>query len=254
MDPTFLTCRYDKAQAVAHIHCVNIRPGDGLFHGRTTTSDHFCPREPEPFVLYGDQTPKSHILKGNWRPGPGSLHTSMQFFYGQAPPRTQPSCRHMPHANLKCHVTLGEEKLLGHFYQTTTGSQYCPQHVEQSQKAPKLHLTQSNLLRGTCGFDFLTMNQKMLKPHGKAKALVTEELLQRCKYSHVEPPFGRQRFLSTHHKADFPFKYQGPAVLKMSDFQESHVPLGTPREQGCRGRKADPQAHQLPMYPCPSQQ
>ncbi|MBZ3881559.1 hypothetical protein SUZIE_163545 [Sciurus carolinensis] len=171
--------RYDKAQAAAHVHCVNIRPGDGLFHGRTTTSDHFCPWQPEPFVLYGDQTPKSHILKGNWRPGPGSLHTSMQFFYGQAPPRTQPSCRHIPHANLKCHVTLGEEKLLGHFYQTTTGSQYCPQHVEQSQKAPNLHLTQSNLLRGTCEFDFLTMNQKMLKPHGKAKALVTEELLQR---------------------------------------------------------------------------
>lgn len=41
-----LTCRYDKAQASAHIHCVNIRPGDGLFHDRTTKREHFYAREP----------------------------------------------------------------------------------------------------------------------------------------------------------------------------------------------------------------
>ena len=43
--PSF-TCRYDKAQASAHIHCVNIRPGDGLFHDRTTKGEHFYAREP----------------------------------------------------------------------------------------------------------------------------------------------------------------------------------------------------------------
>lgn len=41
-----LICRYDKAQAAAHIHYVNIRPGDGLFHDRTTKADHFYAREP----------------------------------------------------------------------------------------------------------------------------------------------------------------------------------------------------------------
>nr|XP_040146495.1 testis-expressed protein 45 [Ictidomys tridecemlineatus] len=245
--------RYDKAQAATHIHQVNIRPGDGLFHGRTTVTDHFYAREPEPFVLHGDQTPKSHILKGNWHPGPGSLSTSMQFFHGQVPPSTQPPGRHMTHENLKSHVILGEEKLLGHFFQTTTGSHYCPQHVEGSQKIPSPQMTQSNLPKGTCEFDFLTMNQKMLKPHGRAKALVTEELLQKCKYSHLEPPLGGQRFLSTNYQVDFPFKYQGPVVLKMMNFQESHVPLGTPRQPGCRHRKVDPQAPQMPMYPCPSQ-
>nr|XP_027810673.1 testis-expressed protein 45 [Marmota flaviventris] len=245
--------RYDKAQAATHIHHVNIRPGDGLFHDRTTMTDHFYAREPEPFVLHGDQTPKSHILKGNWPPGPGSLSTSMQFFHGQVPPSTQPPGRHMTHENLKCHVILGEEKLLGHFFQTTTGSHYCPQHVEGSQKIPSLQLTQSNLPKGTCEFDFLTMNQKMLKPHGTAKALVTKELLQKCKYSHLEPPLGGQRFLSTNYQVDFPFKYQGSVVLKTMNFQESHMPLGTPRQLGCRRRKVDPQAPQMPMYPCPSQ-
>uniref|UniRef100_A0A452RXP9 Testis expressed 45 n=1 Tax=Ursus americanus TaxID=9643 RepID=A0A452RXP9_URSAM len=75
--------RYDKAQAAAHIHYVNIRPGDGLFHDRTTKADHFYAREPERFVLHHDQTPASHILEGNWCPGPGSLTTSMHFFHGQ---------------------------------------------------------------------------------------------------------------------------------------------------------------------------
>lgn len=82
----------------------------------------------------------------------------------------------------------------------------------------------------------------------------TPTLISQCKYSHMEPPLGGQRFFSTNYKVDFPFKYQGPTVLKMSNFQESHVPLGTPRELGCRGRKVDPRAPQMPMYPCPSQQ
>uniref|UniRef100_A0A8C0C6I9 Testis expressed 45 n=1 Tax=Balaenoptera musculus TaxID=9771 RepID=A0A8C0C6I9_BALMU len=70
--------RYDKAQASAHIHCVNIRPGDGLFHDRTAKGEHFYP-----FVLHHDRTPESHILEGNGCPGPGSLTTSTHFFRGQ---------------------------------------------------------------------------------------------------------------------------------------------------------------------------
>lgn len=45
-DKSPLICRYDKAQAAAHIHYVNIRPGDGLFHDRTTKAEHFYAREP----------------------------------------------------------------------------------------------------------------------------------------------------------------------------------------------------------------
>lgn len=50
MDP-HLICRYDKAQASANIHCVNICPGDGLFHGRTTKAEHFYAREPGESLL-----------------------------------------------------------------------------------------------------------------------------------------------------------------------------------------------------------
>nr|XP_028695394.1 testis-expressed protein 45 isoform X1 [Macaca mulatta] len=244
--------RYDKAQAAAHIHYVNIRPGDGLFHDRTTKAEHFYAREPEPFVLHHDQTPESHILKGNWCPGPGSLDTFMQYFYGQPPPATQPPSRHVPHEKLQSHVTLGEPKLLRCFFKTTMGSDYCPSEWRQVQKAPNLHLQPSNLPQGTGEFDFLTMNQKMLKPHGTAPALVTEEMLQRCKYSHMEPPLGGLRFFSTQYKDEFPFKYQGPAALRLKNPQEGFVPLGTPHQHGCR-EKIDPRAPQPPMYPCPSQ-
>lgn len=244
--------RYDKAQAAAHIHYVNIRPGDGLFHDRTTKAEHFYAREPEPFVLHHDQTPESHILKGNWCPGPGSLDTFMQYFYGQPPPATQSPSRHVPHEKLQSHVTLGEPKLLRCFFKTTMGSDYCPSEWRQVQKAPNLHLQPSNLPQGTGEFDFLTMNQKMLKPHGTAPALVTEEMLQRCKYSHMEPPLGGLRFFSTQYKDEFPFKYPGPAALRLKNPQEGFVPLGTPHQHGCR-EKIDPRAPQPPMYPCPSQ-
>uniref|UniRef100_A0A2K5XZ18 Stabilizer of axonemal microtubules 5 n=1 Tax=Mandrillus leucophaeus TaxID=9568 RepID=A0A2K5XZ18_MANLE len=244
--------QYDKAQAAAHIHYVNIRPGDGLFHDRTTKAEHFYAREPEPFVLHHDQTPESHILKGNWCPGPGSLDTFMQYFYGQPPPATQPPSRHVPHEKLQSHVTLGEPKLHRRFFKTTMGSDYCPSEWRQVHKAPNLHLQPSNLPQGTGEFDFLTMNQKMLKPHRTAPALVTEEMLQRCKYSHMEPPLGGLRFFSTQYKDDFPFKYQGPAALRLKNPQEGFGPLGTPHQHGCR-EKIDPRAPQPPMYLCPSQ-
>ncbi|XP_011381251.1 testis-expressed protein 45 [Pteropus vampyrus] len=245
--------RYDKAQASADIHCVNICPGDGLFHDKTTKAEHFYAREPEPFALHHDQTPESHILEGNWCPGPGSLTTSMHFFYGQPPPPAKPSSRHQPHEKLRSHVTLGESKLLGQYFQTSMGTDYYPFGMQQPQKVLNLHWQRSSLPKGPGEPDFLTMNQKMLKPHGTARASTTKEMLQRCKYSHMEPPLGRQRFFSTQYKDQFTFKYQGPAVLRLSNFQESHVPLGSSHQWGCGGGKVDSQAPQIPIYPCPSQ-
>ncbi|XP_020031248.2 stabilizer of axonemal microtubules 5 [Castor canadensis] len=246
--------RYDKAQAATRIHYVNIRPGDGVFHNRTTVTEHFYPKKPEPFVLHHDQTPESHILKGNWCPSPGSLDTSRQYFYGKPPPVTQPPSRHVAHEKLQSHITLGEAKLLGHFFRTTMGSDYCPLDVGQPQKALNLHLASGNLPQGTGDLDFLTTNQKMLKPHGATRASMTPELLWRCKYSHVEPPLGGQCFFSTHYQDEFPFKYQEPAVLRVRNAQESHLPLGTLRQWGCGGGKVDLWAPQAPLYPCPSKQ
>lgn len=69
----------------------------------------------------------------------------------------------------------------------------------------------------------------------------------------MEPPLGRQRFFSTQYKDQFAYKYQGPAVLRFGNFQESHLPLGSP-DQCFWGGTVDPQAPQVPTYPCPSQQ
>ncbi|XP_007460805.1 PREDICTED: uncharacterized protein C19orf45 homolog [Lipotes vexillifer] len=246
--------RYDKAQASGHIHCVNIRPGDGLFHDRTTKGEHFYAWEPEPFVLHHDQTPESHILEGNGCPGPGSLTTSTHFVQGQPLPATKSPSRHVPHEKLQSHITLGEPSLLGQFFQTSMGTDYLPPGMQKPPKALNLHLLQSNLPQGTGDEHFLTMNQKMLKPHRIAPACMTEEMLQWCKYSHLEPPLGRQLFYSTLNKDEFAFKYQGPAVLRRDDLQESPVPLGSPRQWGCGAGKADPRAPQTPTYPCRSRQ
>ncbi|EPY86281.1 hypothetical protein CB1_000320012 [Camelus ferus] len=137
--------RYDKAQASAHIHYVNIRPGDGLFHDRTTKGEHFYAQEPEPFVLHHDQTPESHILEGNRYPGPGNLTTSTHFFHGQPLPATKPPRRHVPHEKLQSHITLGEPSLFGQFFQTSMGTDYSPPGIPKPPKAPSLHLQRSNL-------------------------------------------------------------------------------------------------------------
>nr|XP_017193475.1 testis-expressed protein 45 [Oryctolagus cuniculus] len=246
--------RYDKAQAVAHNQNVSIRPGDSRFLRRTTKAEHFRAPEPEPVVLHRDTTPESHILEGTWHPGPGSLETSTQRFYGQPPPPTQPPSRHLSHDRLQDHVILGDAKLLGHFFQTTMGSDYLPSDKGRPERAPNLHLMKSKIWEKIPEPDFLTTNQKMIKAHRAAPASTTEDMLQRNKYSHVEPPLGGQRFFSTQYTDEFPFKYQGPTVLRQSKIQESHVPLGTPRRSGCLGEKVDPRAPQSQMYPCPSQQ
>ncbi|XP_036735250.2 testis-expressed protein 45 [Manis pentadactyla] len=246
--------RYDKAQASAHIHYVNIPPEDGLFRDRTTKAEHFYAREPDRFVLHHDRTPKSHILEGNWCPGPGSLTTSSYFFHGQPMPATKPSSRHVAHEKLQSHVDLGNSSLLGQFFQTTMGTDYCPPGPQQPQKASNLYLLQSNLPQGTGEQDFFTTNQKMLKPHRTAPASVTDEMLQQCKYSHIELPLCTRRFFSTQHKDDFTVKYQGPAVLRRGNFQESHVPLGSTHQCGWGAGQVGPQAPQAPIYLCPRQQ
>lgn len=59
LDPNLLCLRYDKAQAIAHIHQVNIGPGDRLFHGRTTMNDYFDAKEPGESLLRMHSTPGS---------------------------------------------------------------------------------------------------------------------------------------------------------------------------------------------------
>ncbi|XP_069858454.1 stabilizer of axonemal microtubules 5 isoform X1 [Dipodomys merriami] len=246
--------RYDKAQASAQLFQANINPGDGHFYHRTTMNDHFYPREPEPFTSSHDETPDSHILKGNWQPGPGNLDTSMQYFFGQTPPATQPPSRHLPLEKQKDHVALGDTKLLREFFHTTTRSTYGHLEPQPTQIAPSLHLLPSTLPLGTGELQFSTENQSSFKPHGVAPAAMMQDLLWRCKYSHLEPPLGDQRFLSTTYKDEFPFKYNGPLVLKPNVTNESHLPLGSPKWWGCWGRKVDPRAPQISMNPCPSLQ
>lgn len=69
----------------------------------------------------------------------------------QPPPATKPPCRHPPHEKLQSHVTLGEPSLLGRFFQTSMGRDYYPPGMQHPQKAPNLHLKQSNLPQGTGG-------------------------------------------------------------------------------------------------------
>lgn len=82
----------------------------------------------------------------------------------QPPPPTKPSSRHVPHEKLQGHVTLGESKLQGQFFQTSMGTAYCAPDTQHAHKAPNLHLLPSNLPEGTGG-------ECSLAPPGKAPPL-----------------------------------------------------------------------------------
>nr|XP_023500391.1 testis-expressed protein 45 isoform X3 [Equus caballus] len=71
---------YDKAQASAHIHYVNIRPGDGLFHDRTTQAEHYYAREPDSRVAH----PGRKLV-----PRPGQPHHLHAFLLRPAASRHQ---------------------------------------------------------------------------------------------------------------------------------------------------------------------
>ncbi|KAM4887180.1 stabilizer of axonemal microtubules 5 isoform 2-T2 [Thomomys bottae] len=173
--------RYDNALVKAQFYRGNINLGDGHFYSSTTMNNHFYPRKTEPFISFHDETPKSHILKGNWHPGPGNLDTSMKYFFSQPPPATQPPSRHLAHEKQKDQVVLGEAKLLREFFHTTTGSAYLSSDLTPAKKAPSLHLLPSNLPMGKGKFEFSTEHQRMFKPHGVAPATMSPELLWRVR-------------------------------------------------------------------------
>ncbi|XP_045146247.1 testis-expressed protein 45 [Echinops telfairi] len=204
-------------------------------------------------VPHCDRTPQSHILEGNQRPGPGSLTTTTQFFMGQPPPLGRPAHRHLDHEKLQDHVTLREKSLLGHFFQTSMSTDYPAVEVQRPVKTVNLHLLPSALFKDRVEPNFATTNRRMLVPHRADQVHATEEQLQQCKDSHIEPPLGGQRCFSTSYKEQFPSKYQGPVTLTRGSSQESHVFLSMPLQSGCQARK-DPRAPQMPIYPCPSQQ
>ncbi|XP_063145213.1 stabilizer of axonemal microtubules 5 [Candoia aspera] len=72
-----------------------------------------------------------------------------------------------------------------------------------------------------------TTTQDMLLPHQAKKYQLTEEELQKIKYSHLIHPWKGQRWFSTEQKDAYAEKYSGPITLATADFQGSSVPLGT---------------------------
>ncbi|XP_054105478.1 stabilizer of axonemal microtubules 5 isoform X4 [Callithrix jacchus] len=76
--------RYDKTQAAAHIHYVNIRPGDSLFHDRTTKTEHFYAREPDSGVAH----PERKLVPRPWQSG--HLHAVLLRPAATPDPATQP--------------------------------------------------------------------------------------------------------------------------------------------------------------------
>lgn len=86
----------------------------------------------------------------------------------------------MSHEKLKDHVTLGDEKLLRDFFQTTTGSTYCHPDTSPKLRVRNLSFLQSNLPEGTggeCGLPILRAPPHPQSPPWFLEALsVTESL------------------------------------------------------------------------------
>ncbi|XP_042299827.1 testis-expressed protein 45 [Sceloporus undulatus] len=135
----------------------------------------------------------------------------------------------MAHEPMKGRASLrfGDNRLPPSF-STTQHLDYQP----PLDKMPKPETKKMDLLKSNIPFNDhsalpATTAQDMLVPHQLQKHQLTEEDLQRIKYSHLVHPWQDLRWFSTEHKDKFTDKYSGPIRLATGDFQKSSVPLGT---------------------------
>ncbi|XP_039194435.1 testis-expressed protein 45 [Crotalus tigris] len=220
--------RYDPHIASAMVHHSNIQPGDGQHRFSTIMSESYLWKQPDPPSYSDYKKNESSVLLGdhNERRKCTGM-TNNQFYYKERNAKdfvTQPL---IPPLTKLC---LGDKQLLP-LFQTTHHSDYQP--------PPETHKLGSKNKTSTDSYIFFnyegpgvpifrtTTTQDMLVPHQGKKYQLTEEELQKIKYSHWVQPWKGKRWFSTEHKDAYTDKYSGPISFAMTDFQGSSVPLGT---------------------------
>ncbi|KAM6459063.1 stabilizer of axonemal microtubules 5 [Liasis olivaceus] len=220
--------RYDPNIASETVHHSNIQPGDGQHRFSTMMSESYLWKQPGPPSHSGPKKNESFIFLGDQGGRRKCINmTNYQFYYKEPNAKdlvNQPLIR--PLTKLR----LGDTHLLPSFNTT--------QHFDY-QPPPEMHKLDSKNKTSTGSsicFNYqgpgtsstsTTTTQDMLVPHQEKRYQLTEEELQKIKYSHLIHPWKGQRWFSTEQKDAYPEKYSGPITLATADFQGSNVPLGT---------------------------
>ncbi|XP_063003436.1 stabilizer of axonemal microtubules 5 [Elgaria multicarinata webbii] len=214
--------RYDPAMAAVKLQQSNVRPGDGQRNFSTIMSESYTWKDPGPTYISDYKTNESSILQG--APDSKEEMTTHRFYFRELTDQGHQPARDPRKGQAT--VRLGDPRCAS--FSTTQQSAYQP--PPESHRVPP----QNNKLMGSnIRFDYhapnapTTTTQEMLVPHQQRKQRLTEEDLQKIKYSHLTLPWREWRWFSTEQKDAYTDKYEGPITLAVGDFQSSSVPLGT---------------------------
>ncbi|XP_026554224.1 testis-expressed protein 45 [Pseudonaja textilis] len=216
--------RYDPQIASAMVHRSNIHPGDGQHRFSTIMSESYLWNQPDPPSYSNSKKNESFILLGdhNEKRRCTSI-TNNQFYY------KEPNAKDFATQSRTWPLTklcLGDKQLP--LFQSIHHSDYQPPPEKHKMDSQNKTSTDSHIFFKYEGPGVpTTTTQDMLVPHQGKKYQLTEEELQRVKYSHLVHPWKGKRWFSTEQRDAYTDKYSGPITLATADFQGSNVPLGT---------------------------
>ncbi|XP_029469982.1 testis-expressed protein 45 [Rhinatrema bivittatum] len=218
--------RYDKQQVVSEITKHNVNPGDGQNRFSTTSAKSYGPLKLDPAghkiqrysltSIPGDRNPETMC---NWS-------TTHHRDYRQLEPREQQTLEERPWEGKKSNLHLGDEKQNCLYYTTSNTSAFQPAETSRVKVSDRSNLVSSVPLGVYKDERNFTEAQSAYVPH-KGRMAISEEKLDEIKKSHIIHPWRGDRFLSTTHQRLFTPKYTGPPIFYKTDFQASHLPLGT---------------------------
>ncbi|XP_034973049.2 stabilizer of axonemal microtubules 5 [Zootoca vivipara] len=218
--------RYDPERAAAQVRQTNIQPGDGRQDFTTVMSEAYPWRDPGPLHIISERKNESSILRGDRDPERNrqNANTTIHRYYYREPNREGPASQAVPKPRKD--LTLGDNRYS--YFCTTQHDDY-----REPPETRKLDVNKWKIMRSNIPFNYpapvglTTSTQDMLVPHQQAKYQVSEEELQKIKYSHLVHPWKDCRWFSTEQKDAYTNKYEGPVSLVLGDNQRSSLPLGT---------------------------
>ncbi|XP_070588949.1 stabilizer of axonemal microtubules 5 [Erythrolamprus reginae] len=219
--------RYDSHIASAMMHRSNIQPGDGQQRFSTIMSESYPWKQSGPPFYSTSRKNESFVVIGEHSEDKKCTGmTNSQASYKEPTAKDFVTQPRIPPARELC---LGDKKLTS--FQSVQHSDYQP--PPEIHKLDSKHKTSAG---SHAFFDYegsgvsnvnTTATQDMLVPHQGRKYELTEEELQRIKYSHLVHPWQEKRWFSTENRDAYTNKYSGPITLATADFQGSSIPLGT---------------------------
>ncbi|CAM9770165.1 unnamed protein product [Bubo scandiacus] len=212
------------------VSCTNMQLGDGCTRFSTLTSELFPVHDLEPVTIVHPNKYASSMSRGDEDPERNQAlvrTTTTQLSY---PETDRWNLTPKPELLLQKHqsnVCLGDECSGFRFFSTAQQAAYQPPCQSQRVMADSRSHRESHIPFHYHNESSVTTTQAMLVPHRQQKQLLSKDMLQQIKCSHLGLPWRTQNLFRTQQKEEFTPKSRGPAEIQTANSPVSRVPLGT---------------------------